>query len=62
VREGLRAHLAGLARRERERADRAGYERRPDRGGARQSAASTSSMICFEPTTPSPDSSYSAAK
>ncbi len=33
-REALRAHLAGLARRERERADRAGYERQPDRGGA----------------------------
>ena len=34
LREALRAHLAGLARRERERADRAGYERQPDRGGA----------------------------
>jgi metal-responsive CopG/Arc/MetJ family transcriptional regulator len=32
-RQALRAHLAGLARRERERADRAGYERHPD-GGA----------------------------
>jgi metal-responsive CopG/Arc/MetJ family transcriptional regulator len=33
-RGALRAHLAGLARRDRERADRAGYERRPDLGGA----------------------------
>ncbi len=34
-REALRAHLAGLARRERERADRAGYARQPGsrRGG-----------------------------
>jgi metal-responsive CopG/Arc/MetJ family transcriptional regulator len=32
LREALRAHLAALARRERERADRAGYERHPDRG------------------------------
>jgi metal-responsive CopG/Arc/MetJ family transcriptional regulator len=32
-REALRAHLASLARRERERADHAGYERQPD-GGA----------------------------
>jgi metal-responsive CopG/Arc/MetJ family transcriptional regulator len=32
-REALRAHLAGFARRERERADRVGYERHPD-GGA----------------------------
>lgn len=29
-REALRAHLAGLARRERERADRAGYGQRPE--------------------------------
>lgn len=34
VREALRAHLAGLARRERERADRAGYSRQPAGGGA----------------------------
>jgi len=34
LREALRSHLAALARRERERADRAGYERRPDRGAA----------------------------
>jgi metal-responsive CopG/Arc/MetJ family transcriptional regulator len=34
LREALRAHLASLARRERERADRAGYTRLPDRGGA----------------------------
>ena len=33
-REALRSHLAGLARREREGADRAGYARQPDRGGA----------------------------
>jgi metal-responsive CopG/Arc/MetJ family transcriptional regulator len=33
-REALRTHLGGLARRERERADRAGYERRPDGGAA----------------------------
>jgi metal-responsive CopG/Arc/MetJ family transcriptional regulator len=33
-REALRSHLAGLARRERERSDRAGYERQPDRGAA----------------------------
>jgi metal-responsive CopG/Arc/MetJ family transcriptional regulator len=33
-RQALRAHLAALARREREGADRAGYERQPDRGGA----------------------------
>lgn len=29
-REALRAHLAGLARRQRERADRAGYSHRPE--------------------------------
>ena len=34
----------------------------PGRLAGRQSAASTSSMICFEPTTPSPCSSYSTAK
>jgi metal-responsive CopG/Arc/MetJ family transcriptional regulator len=34
LREALRAHLAHLARRDRERADRAGYEREPDRTGA----------------------------
>jgi metal-responsive CopG/Arc/MetJ family transcriptional regulator len=32
VREALRVHLAALARRERERADRAGYARKPDLG------------------------------
>ncbi len=32
VREALRGHLAGLARREREQADRAGYQRHPDTG------------------------------
>ena len=31
-REALRTHLASLARRERERADRAGYQRQPEAG------------------------------
>ncbi len=30
VRQALRAHLAGMRRRQREAADRAGYERRPE--------------------------------
>jgi predicted transcriptional regulator len=34
LREALRTHLAALARRQRERADRAGYERQPDRAGS----------------------------
>lgn len=40
VRDALRAHLAALASRDRERADRAGYERFPDKdGGAWDRAA-----------------------
>lgn len=34
VRDALRAHLAALARREREKADRAGYTNTPDSGDA----------------------------
>jgi len=34
VRDALRAHLAALSTRERERADRAGYAKAPDRDGA----------------------------
>ncbi len=40
IRDALRAHLAALATREREQADRAGYERSPDRHGGWETVAS----------------------
>lgn len=39
IRDALRAHLAALARRDREAADREGYERQGDRDGLTWNAA-----------------------